>query len=42
MLKLAPVGLRALRAGKVPPLIHKSIPGVENVKRIFEKVENKR
>ncbi len=42
MLKLAPVGLRAMRAGKVPPLIHKSIPGVENVKRIFEKVEDKR
>ena len=42
MFKLARVGLRAQRAGKVPPIFHKSIPGVENVKRIFEKVENKR
>ncbi len=39
MAKLVPVGLRSLRAGKVPPLIHKSLPGVENVRRIFEQVE---
>ena len=42
LLKLARVGLRAQRVGKVPPIFHKSIPGVENVKRIFEKVEKKR
>ena len=42
MLKLIPVGIRSFRAGKVPPIFHKSIPGVENVQRIFEKVEKKR
>ena len=42
MLKLIPVGIRAQLAGKRPPLVHKSIPGVENVQRIFDKVENKR
>ena len=41
MLKLIPVGIRAQLAGKRPPLVHKSIPGVENVQRIFDKVENK-
>jgi succinate dehydrogenase / fumarate reductase iron-sulfur subunit len=41
MLKLIPVGLRAQRVGKVPPIFHKSIPGVENVRRIFRKAENK-
>jgi succinate dehydrogenase / fumarate reductase iron-sulfur subunit len=39
MVKLIPVGLRSQRAGKVPPIFHKPIPGVENVQRIFEKVE---
>lgn len=38
---LAPVGLRALRAGKLPPIIHRAIPGAENVLRIFEKLEVK-
>ena len=41
LIKLMPVGLRALRAGKMPPIRHKSIPGVENVRRIFKKVEKK-
>ena len=42
MMKLAPVGLRSLRAGKMPPLIHKSIPGVENVQRVFDKVQSRK
>ena len=42
MMKLAPVGLRSLRAGKMPPLIHKSIPGVENVRRVFDKVQSRK
>ena len=42
MLKLVPVGIRAQLAGKRPPIFHKSIPGVENVRRIFDKVEKKR
>ena len=42
MLKLVPLGIRSQLAGKVPPIFHKSIPGVEHVRRIFEKVEGKR
>ena len=42
MIKLAPVGLRSLRAGKMPPLIHKKIPGVENVRRVFDKVQSRK
>ncbi|MBM2826316.1 MAG: Succinate dehydrogenase iron-sulfur subunit [Dehalococcoidia bacterium] len=39
LLSLAPTGLRALLANKMPPLIHHSRPGAENVKKIFEKLE---
>ena len=42
MLKLLPVGIRSLINGKMPPVIHRSIPGVENVRRIFERVGDKR
>ena len=42
MLKLVPVGLRAQVKGKRPPIIHKKNPGQQNVRRIFEKVEDKR
>ncbi|MDA0988257.1 MAG: succinate dehydrogenase iron-sulfur subunit [Chloroflexi bacterium] len=42
LIGLLPVGLRALRRGKMPPIIHKSIPGAEKVRRIFEKVEGKK
>ncbi len=42
MLKLIPVGIRSQMAGKRPPIFHKNIPGVENVRRIFEKVENRK
>lgn len=41
MLKLLPVGVRAQLAGKRPPIFHKSIPGVENVRRLFEKADNR-
>ena len=41
MLKLIPVGIRAQRRGKVPPIIHKKNPGQENVRRIFKKMESK-
>ncbi len=33
------VGLRAMLKGKMPPIFHKSIPGLRHVRRIFEKVE---
>ncbi|MCL0028641.1 succinate dehydrogenase iron-sulfur subunit [Dehalococcoidia bacterium] len=40
MLKLVPLGIRAQFAGKRPPIFHKSIVGVENVRRIFRKTED--
>ena len=42
MIKLIPVGIRAQLKGKRPPIFHRAIPGVESVRRIFKKVENKR
>ena len=42
MFKLLPVGIRAQIAGKRPPIFHKSVPGAQNIKRLFEKVGNKR
>ena len=42
MLKLLPIGLKAQRVGKRPPIFHKAIPGVRNIRRIFEKLESKK
>ena len=42
MLKLLPVGIRAQLRGKRPPVFHRSIPGAENVRRIFERFESRR
>ncbi|MBI4337461.1 MAG: succinate dehydrogenase iron-sulfur subunit [Chloroflexi bacterium] len=39
LIELMPVAIRALAKRKSPPVLHKSIPGVENVKRIFKKVD---
>ena len=39
MLNLAPVGLRALAKGKMPPIFHKMLPNAENVRRIFRRLE---
>ena len=39
LLNFAPVGLRALRKGKMPPIVHKMLPNVENVRRIFRRME---
>ena len=41
MLKLVPVGLRAQIKGKRPPIIHGKNPGQDNVRRIFDKVEDR-
>ena len=38
MLGLLPIGLRAIRRRKLPPIFHKAIPAAENVRRIFQKV----
>ena len=40
-LKLVPTAVRALMARKMPPLFHKSNPGHDNVKRIFERSSEK-
>ena len=42
MFKLFPVGIRSIINGKLPPIVHRSITGVENVRRIFERVRDKR
>ena len=42
LLGMTPVALRALRHRKMPPVFHKAIPGVNNVRRIFEKVEGRK
>ena len=39
LLGMAPVAIQALTHGKMPPIIHKKIVGAENVRKIFEKVE---
>ena len=36
------VGIDSQLKGKRPPIFHKSIPGAENVRRIFERLERKR
>lgn len=42
LIGLLPVGLRAIRRGKMPPIFHKPIPGKEKVRRIFEKLDGGR
>jgi hypothetical protein len=37
-LKTLPSAFNLVRAGKLPPLIHKKIPGVGRIRAIFEKV----
>ena len=41
MFKLAFLGLRAFKVGKVPPVIHKKRPNVAKIRQIFEKVGHK-
>ena len=41
-LKMVPLGLRAQLAGKRPPLFPRKNPGQENVRRIFEKFEERK
>ena len=40
LMNFAPVGLAALRHGKMPPLIHESIENVETFRKTFKKVES--
>lgn len=39
LLELVPVALRMLLKGKIPPIIHKNIDDVEDVRRIFRELE---
>ena len=39
LLGYAPVALQALTHGKMPPIMHKKIEGIEHVRRIFEEVD---
>ena len=39
MISYAPVGWRALTHGKMPPIRHKNVENVENVRRLFRKLE---
>ena len=39
LMNLAPVGLRALIHGKMPPVFHKLLPNVHNVRRIFKRLQ---
>ncbi len=40
LLNFAPVGLRALLRGKMPPIFHKMLPNVQNVRRIFKRAQS--
>ena len=42
MLRLIPIGIRSQLVGKRPPIFHKSIPGADSVRRLFDRVEEKR
>ena len=39
LLGYAPVAIQALTHGKMPPIMHKKIEGIEHVRRIFEQVD---
>ena len=38
LLELVPIGIRMLLKRKIPPIIHKSIEDVKDVKRIFKEL----
>ncbi len=42
MVKLAPIGLKAMLRGKMPPIAYEKIPGAGEVARIFERVGDRR
>ena len=42
LLNFAPVGLRAFLRGKMPPIFHKMLPNVQNVRRIFKRAQSER
>ena len=42
LLSFVPIGLRAMTHGKLPPLLHKSVANVQNIRRLFAKVNQSR
>ena len=42
LLSFVPIGLRAMTHGKLPPLLHKSVTNVQNIRRLFNKVNQSR
>ena len=40
LMNFAPVGLRALMKRKMPSIIHRSVPNVRNVRRLFKRVQS--
>jgi len=42
LLSFVPIGLRAMTHGKLPPLLHKSVTNVHNIRRLFNKVNQSR
>lgn len=42
LLNFAPVGVRALLKGKMPPIFHKVLPNVENIRKIFRTVNSEK
>ncbi len=39
LMNMAPVGLRALLRGKMPPIFHRSVPGVKKVRQLVKSVK---
>jgi succinate dehydrogenase / fumarate reductase iron-sulfur subunit len=37
-LQTLPSAINMVRAGKLPPLIHKTIPGIDRIRKIFQRV----
>ena len=42
LLSFVPIGLRAMTHGKLPPLLHKSVSNVQNIRRLFNRVNQSR
>ncbi|HZA23358.1 MAG TPA: succinate dehydrogenase, partial [Dehalococcoidia bacterium] len=39
LMGFVPVGWRALTHGKLPPLVHKNVEDVENIRKLFRKLD---
>jgi hypothetical protein len=41
LLGFLPVGIKSFLRGKLPPIFHQPIPGAENVRRLYRRVQAK-